>query len=175
MALSVRSSASSAQAITRDQPDRVLAMATLRVSAAELDPIQVTDVLGMKPEMAARRGAPLRHLRDGRPILAPTGTWFATSTGRVHGDPTDHFIWALHLAERSERRLASLAPDAEIDLSLMLGGPEADVLKAYREGRSRLLPLLQKGSAVGHVTVDLPTMGEAFCFNRGERIVLPSL
>jgi hypothetical protein len=56
----------------------------------------------------------------------------------------------------------------------MLGSPEADVLKAYREGRSRLLPLLQKGSAVGHVTVDLPTVGEEFCFHRGERIALPS-
>ena len=155
--------------------DRVSAMATVRIHAEHLDPRDVTALLGPEPETGARKGGSLRALPDGRVIPAPTGTWFITSAGRVHGGPAKHLEWAVDLVSNRLPQLSQLGQTVDVDFSLLIAGPEADAVAAFRAEAPALLPILQAALANGVVDIDLPTAGAELCFAKGEPIALATL
>ena len=170
MVLSSLQTTRSAQATHHVLPDGVRAMATVRVHADGLDPKDVTALLGLEPELAALKGARLRRLPDGGSVIAPTGTWFVTSEGRVTGGPVEHLAWAVDLVSDRIGKLRNLG--ADVDLSLMISGPEEAVIKTFRAEAEALAPVIRAGTQCGAVDIDLPTAGAELCFAQGEPVDL---
>jgi hypothetical protein len=131
--------------------------------------------LGSEPETAARKGAPLRTLPDGRTVPSPTGTWFITSAGHVDGGPAQHLEWAVALLSDRMKQLVQLGDTVEIDFSLLIAGPEAEAIATLRAEAPTLLPILRAAIANGAVDIDLPTAGAELCFAKGETIGLATL
>jgi hypothetical protein len=114
-------------------------------------------------------------LPDGRTVSAPTGTWFITSAGHVDGGPAQHLEWAVALVSDRMKQLGQLGDTVDIDFSLLIAGPEAEAVAAFRTEAPRLLPILRAAIANGRVDIDLPTAGAELCFAKGEPIVLATL
>jgi hypothetical protein len=145
-------------------------MATVRVHADGLDAKDVTALLGLEPELAALKGGRLRRLPDGGSIIAPTGTWFITSEGRVTGGPVEHLAWAVDLVSDRIGKLRNLS--ADVDLSLMIAGPkEAAIITVHAEAEA-LVPLIRAGTQYGAIDIDLPTAGAELSFAQGDPIEL---
>jgi hypothetical protein len=175
MVLSFLQTTRSAQTTHRALPDGVRAMATVRVHADGLDPKDVTALLGLEPELAALKGGRLRRLPDGGSVIAPTGTWFITSEGRVMGGPVEHLAWAVDLVSDRIGKLRNLSADVDVDLSLMISGAEEVVIKTFRAEAEALVPLIRAGTQCGAVDIDLPTAGAELSFAQGEPVDLGTI
>ena len=136
----------------RGLPDD-MPLATVTLRSAALDVATATRVVGVEPDLAASIGGPMFRRKDGSYSKAPTGTWMATTAGRVPSYlPAEHLAWVVYRIGKEVGPLRDLWPDLEVAFSLLT-----------HENRFAVatLPVLvvRRARSLGEVAIEAPEAG----------------
>jgi hypothetical protein len=133
--------------------DSDMPLATVRLHSDALKPDVITEVLEAAPDMSAVKGGKAFRRKDGSFSRAQTGTWFATTAGRVTSyDPEEHLTWVVNLVRSHINILRASVPGIQVEFSLLALGCNF---------RPDDLPvaLLNYAAALGDTEIEVPALG----------------
>lgn len=125
-------------------------MATLRLYSDTLDPMVVSGILSMKPDLAAKKGEGLTERADKTWVPAKVGTWLITTRWHVtEPSPAEHLSWLLHLVAPKLLALKAAVPALRADFSLLVHDGDF-------ETKSLPSDLLREVVSIGDLEIEAP-------------------
>jgi Domain of unknown function (DUF4279) len=100
---------------------KALPFATIRFFSENLSPEIISNIIHMKPDAAASKGAVLVEKIGRSPVIARTGTWFLSTKGKSkEKSPQLHLQWIIDHILNSISEIKSAVPEVQVDLSLLV-------------------------------------------------------